>query len=127
MNNSIRNYNDLLLEKQRLTLLLNERKILLKTEFEEVKISLKPVKRVFEIVGKFTSKDSSNPLLTASIDMGINLVVKNFLLRNAGWIVKLVMPALLKNYLSHEITEDGNFLSKVGNFIKRQIRHYQQA
>ena len=46
MNKHIQNYNDLLVEKQRLTLLLNERKIIVMTEFEEIKTSLKPVKSI---------------------------------------------------------------------------------
>jgi hypothetical protein len=125
--NNIHSYNDLLLEKQRLSLLLNERKILLKTEFEEIKTSLKPIKGAIETIGKFTSRDFSNPLLTTGIDIGVNLLLKNVILRNAGWIVKLLMPAMVKNYLSHEIVEDGNVMAKVGNFIKRTIRQFQQG
>ena len=127
MNKHIQNYNDLLVEKQRLTLLLNERKIIVMTEFEEIKTSLKPVKSILGVIEKFTSKDSGNPLLTTGIDIAVNMVVKKFFLRNAGFLVKLIMPALLKNYLSHEITEDGNLFSRIGNFIKRKTRHYQQA
>ena len=127
MNKHIQNYNDLLVEKQRLTLLLNERKIIVMTEFEEIKTSLKPVKSILGVIEKFASKDSGNPLLTTGIDIAVNMVVKKFFFRNAGFLVKLIMPALLKNYLSHEITEDGNLFSRIWNFIKRKTRHYQQA
>ena len=125
--NNITTYNDLLQEKQRLTLLLAERKILVKTEFEEIKLKLKPITNIIDVVEKVTSKDTSNPLLNSAIGMGVNFLLKNVLLRNAGWVTKLVLPVLAKNYLSHEVDETKNFFSKIGGFIKRKFKQHQQA
>ena len=125
--NNITTYNDLLLEKQRLKLLLEERKILVQTEFEEIKVKLKPLRHIVEVVEKFTSKDKSNPLVNLGIDFGVNLLLKNLFLRNAGFIVKLLVPMLTKNFISHEIEEDNNLFAKIGGFIKKQFKRNQPA
>jgi len=125
--NNITTYNDLVLEKKRLRLLLEERKILVQVEFEEVKIKLKPLTHIIDMVEKITSKDKRNPLFNVGVDLGVNLLLKNVFLRNAGFIVKLIVPLLAKNYLSHEVEETKDVFSKIGHFIKKKIRQYQQA
>lgn len=125
--NNITTYNDLVLEKKRLKLMLEERKILVQIEFEEVKIRLKPLTHIIEVVEKITSKDKRNPLFNIGVDLGVNLLLKNLFLRNAGFIVKLIVPLLAKNYLSHEVEETTNIFSKIGGFIKKRIKQYQQA
>ena len=124
--NNITTYNDLMQEKQRLSLLLEERKILVKTEFEEIKLKLKPLTNIVEVVEKMSSKDTSNPLLNAGISMGVNFLLKNVLLRNAGWITRLILPVLAKNYLSHEVEEKNNIFSKIGKFVKRTFSKQHQ-
>jgi hypothetical protein len=124
--NNITTYNDLLQEKQRLSLLLEERKILVKTEFEEIKLKLKPLSNIVEVVEKMSSKDTSNPLLNAGISMGVNFLLKNVLLRNAGWITRLILPVLAKNYLSHEVEEKNNIFLKIGKFFKRTFSKQHQ-
>ncbi|NCI50541.1 hypothetical protein GWC95_11445 [Sediminibacterium roseum] len=125
MNSHINTYNDLLEEKKRLKLLLEERKIKVQTEFEEIKVKLKPVGAIIDTVQKMTTKDKSNPLLNMGIDVGVNLILKKLLLRNAGFIMKLLVPMLAKNYLSHEVEEDNNIFSKVGKFFRKTFRHQQ--
>lgn len=133
---NIHSYKELLEEKQRLTLLLAERKVLVKAEFEDIKEKLKPVTAAWEWVHKLTSKDKSNPLVTAGIDIGVNLLLKKVVLRNAGFIMKLVMPFIVKNFLSHEVAEDENLFTKIkglfkgGNFftnLKKQFTPHQPA
>ena len=126
--NNITTYNDLVQEKQRLSLLLEERKILVKTEFEEIKLKLKPLTNIVEVVEKMSTKDTSNPLVNAGIGMGVNFLLKNVLLRNAGWITRLILPVLAKNYLSHEVEEKNNVFSKIGKFFKRTfLKPHQPA
>jgi hypothetical protein len=123
MSNQITTYEELLQEKKRLKLLLEERKILVQTEFEEIKVKLKPVTSIIETVEKMTTKDKSNPLLNMGIDVGVNLILKKLLLRNAGFIVKLLVPLLAKNYLSHEVEEPNNIFSKLGKFVRKTFMH----
>jgi len=123
--NNITTYNDLLQEKQRLTLQLAEKKILVKAEFEEIKIKLKPITNIIDMVEKVTTKDSHNPLLNSAIGMGVNFLLKNVVLRNAGWVTKLVLPVLAKNYISHEVEEPNNIFSKIGKFLKKKLKQHQ--
>ena len=115
---NIHSYKELLEEKQRLTLLLAERKVLVKAEFEDIKEKLKPAKAAWGWIQKLTSKDASNPLLTAGIDVGVNILLKKVFLRNAGFIIKLVMPFVVKNFLSHEVAEKENIFTRMGGLFK---------
>ena len=124
--NNITTYKDLMLEKQRLNLLLAERKMLVKAEFEEIKLKLKPFTQIVEMVEKVTSKDISNPLANVGIDMGVNFLLQKVLLRNAGWVTKLLMPVIVKNYLSHEVAENGNIFSQIGKFLKKKFTPHLQ-
>ena len=119
--NNIRSYQDLLVERQRLKLLLLEREMELKTEYETIKTRLKPLGNILDFADKITTKDRNNPLIDTGIDIGVNLLLKNLLFRNAGWIVKLLMPLFVRNYLSHEVKENPGWLQKVTRFVKKQF------
>lgn len=118
---NITSYQDLLIEKQRLTLLLYERKIELKTEFEQLKTKLQPLTNIIDFAEKVSTKDRKNPLINMGIDLGVNFLLKKVLLRNSGWIIKILMPLVVKNFLSHEVSEHPNWIQKIGHFIKKKI------
>ncbi len=115
---NIHSYKELLEEKQRLTLLLAEQKVLVKAEFADIKVKLKPAKLAWEWIQKLVSKDTSNPLFNAGIDIGVNFLLKGVLLRNAGFIVKLVTPFIVKNFLSHEVAEKENIFTRIAGLFK---------
>ena len=119
--NKITNYDELLVEKQRLKLLLSQREMELKTEFEEIKIKLKPLTGIIDFAEKITSKDKNNPLINTGIEVGVNFLLRKVLLRNAGWIIKLLMPVFVRNYITHEVKEDNGWMQKIGHFLKKQF------
>lgn len=122
MNKShIKSYSDLLAEKQCLTLLLEEKKIIIQAEYEALKVKLKPLTTVVEVAEKVMTRDKSNPLLNAGIDFGVNILLKKLLLRNAGFIVKLLVPIMAKNFISHEVEEENNIFQKVTGFIRKKF------
>ena len=118
---SIKSYKDLLEEKQRLKLLLHERQIAIKAEFEVVKAKLKPVHTVLEFVEKITTRDKHNPLVNTGIEVGVNFLLRKVVLRNAGWIAKILMPVFVRNYLSHEVEENAGWINKIGRFLKKKL------
>jgi hypothetical protein len=120
--NKISSYEELLQEKQRLKLLLSEREMALRTEFEEIKSKLKPLSTILDFTEKITTKDANNPLITTGIDVGVNFLLRKVLLRNAGWIMKFLMPIFVRNYLSHEVNEHPDWLKKVMGFVRKQFR-----
>lgn len=112
--NKPRTYNELLAEKARLKLLLAEQKEVIHQDFNEIKTELEPVRRIFTHAKKLFSKDAGGGLLTLGADKLIDLLVRRLLLAKSGWLAKLVVPLLAKNYTSH-IVDDNK--GKIMNWI----------
>jgi hypothetical protein len=77
MTDRINSYKELLEEKARLTMLLETQKAVLKEDFQEIKQQFSPIKNAISVIGKITTKDNNNWLLTTAADTAIDLVVKN--------------------------------------------------
>jgi 2-keto-4-pentenoate hydratase/2-oxohepta-3-ene-1,7-dioic acid hydratase in catechol pathway len=121
MNNKITTYKDLLLEKERLQLLLQTQKEVIRQDIEEVKEELVPIRNIVNTVSRMISKEPGNILLTGTIDTVIDLVVKKFLLARTGWVTKNLVPFFLKNYSSHIIEENkGTIMEKIFSFFKKK-------
>jgi hypothetical protein len=112
MSKSIRSYNELIAEKQRMERLLAAQKELVRYDLQELKAELKPAINAVALLGKITTVDSSNPLITGFTNTAIDLVLKKGLLRRAGWMTRLLVPVLLKNYSSHFITRHKDELTQ---------------
>lgn len=118
MTKPITNYAELLEEKQRLKLLLQAQKELVRQDIREIKEELAPIKSAIDTAGKFLTKDKSNMLLTTAVDTIIDLVVKGMLLSKSGWITKLAVPFVMKNFSSHVIADNkDSILSKLFSWI----------
>ncbi len=107
-------YQDLITEKQRLKLLLEERKIIIKEDTAALRETLKPATDALGVIGKLTSRDKTNPLINLGVDVGIDLIIKKLILGRAGWVAKLVVPFVLKNFSSNILTENKKF-----GFVKK--------
>lgn len=112
----INTFQDLLTEKLRLKLLLEERKIILKEDASIIRETLKPATEALTIIGKLTSRDKTNPLINFGLDLGIDLIVRKLILGRAGWISKLIVPFILKNLGSNVLADN----KKLG-FLKRVL------
>ncbi|SJZ97632.1 hypothetical protein [Sediminibacterium ginsengisoli] len=117
----ISTYQDLLNEQARLESSLAVTKTEITKEIAEWKEKLKPVGNVLNTVGKMTNRDTSNPLANLGIDLGVNFLLKKVLLRNAGWITRLLGPLLVRNYLTHEVNKPKNIFGKAVDWIKKKI------
>lgn len=121
MTKSIDTYEDLMLEKARLKTLFKAQKELIREDINEIKEELAPVKKAISIAGKLTTKESGNFLLNATSNTAIDLVVKKFLLARSGWLMKIVVPFLLKNYSSHVIDENkGTIMNRIFSFFGKK-------
>lgn len=118
---TIRTYDDLLAEKERLKALLKVQKQVIRQDVEEIKAELQPVKNAISMVGKFTTRDKSNPLLTGATETIIDLVVKRMILSRTGWLTKLVVPFIMKNVSSHLVNANqGKIFSKLFSFFGKK-------
>jgi|SRR5688500_10868874 len=123
MSQTIKTYTDLCEERERVKLLLEVHRQRVKDDWQELKHEFLPVKNAFGVVGKMTSSDKSNPLLNAGLKVASDLFLKNFVLAKAGWVTKLAVPFVVKNYSSHLLAEKGGrFLGKVVNLFKGRRR-----
>jgi hypothetical protein len=118
---AIRTYNDLVQEKERLKALLQAQKELVRQDIQEIKEELQPVKTAIGVIGKFTTRDKSNPLLTSATEGIIDLVVRKMLLSRSGWLTRTVVPFLMKNVSSHLVNENqGAIFSKLFSFFTKK-------
>src|SRR5262245_40978422 len=112
MTKPIVTYKDLLEEKERLRLLLNVQKEIIREDIRGIGDEIEPVKSALSFAGKFVTRDNSNLLLNAGANKLIDLVIKKVILSRAGWLTRLTVPFLLKNYSSHVISENKGALLK---------------
>lgn len=105
MKRKIRSYDDLEREEELLEELLLAQKQLVQLDIEQLKAQLKPAHAALQIFSKITKADKSNPLLTQGANTAIDFILKKVVLARAGWITKLLVPLVVKNYSSHYIAD----------------------
>lgn len=116
----IETYDDLLEEKKRLEQLLIVNKEQVAANWIEVKNELQPVNNVFALLGKFTRRDKSNPLLNVGLNVAGDLVLKRFILARFGWLTRMIVPILVKNYSS-------NVFADKGRSVVQKIKHWLRS
>lgn len=123
MSRTIKTYSDLCEERDRLKNLLVIQRQRVIDDWGEVKEEFQPVKNVFGVVGKMARGDKSNPFINMGLKFASDIVLKNFVLARAGWITRLAVPFVMKNYSSHLLADKGrNFFSKLGSLFNRKKR-----
>ena len=99
----ISSYEDLCRERERLTELLKAQKVQIQRDIENLKDEFKPVVNLSENVGKLLSRgDGKDPLMTAGTHLTIDILVAK-LFSKSNFLLKLILPAVLKNLSSHYI------------------------
>lgn len=118
---SIRTYEDLEAEERRLQALLYSHKANMQDSFASVKDGLNPFKQAASTVRKLFSGDKSNPLMSVGVGLGLDVLLRKFVLVKAGWFTKILVPFFVRNYSSHFInaSKNNNFLQKIGGFFKK--------
>ena len=106
MKRKIRTYEDLEREEQLLEQLLRSQKELIQIEIGLLKQQLRPAQVALQFVGKLTTRDMHNPLITQGANTVIDLLLKKFLLAKSGWVTKMLVPFFVKNYSSHLIADN---------------------
>jgi len=120
MNRTIRTYDDLLREKQRLTALLQAQKELVRQDVQAIKQELVPVQKAIEWAGRLTTRDRNNVLLTGVSDFLVDVIVKKGLLARAGWITRIAIPFIAKNLSSHLLADYKDvLLAKLASWLSK--------
>jgi hypothetical protein len=99
----ITSYEDLCKERERLTELLKAQKIQIQRDVDNLKDEFRPVVNLSENVSKILSReDGKDPLMTAGTNITIDILVAK-LFSKSNFLLKMILPALLKNLSSHYI------------------------
>ena len=104
--NKIRTYEDLLQEEQRLQQQLKVQEMQVRTDILSMKENIEPVKKVYDTVRKVFTRDNRVPFFNIGLEMGIDILLRRFILRKAGLFARILVPYLVKNYSSHIIGEE---------------------
>ena len=104
--NKIRTYQHLLDEEERLKAKLRLQEMVIRQDLMACKENLEPVKKVYTQVHKIFTRDNRVPVFNIGLDIGIDILLRRFLLRKAGWFVRIFVPYIMKNYASHFIAEE---------------------
>jgi len=102
----ITTYNDLLQEEKRLQQVLNSQEILIREDLVNMKENLEPIKKVYDQVHKIFTRDNRVPVFNVGLELGIDMILRRFILARAGWFAKTFVPYVIKNYASHIIGEE---------------------
>jgi hypothetical protein len=126
MSGTIKTYKDLCEERDRVKSLLIVQKQRVKDDWDEFKHEFTPVQNAFGVIGKMAKPDASHPIMNAGLKAAADMFISNFILGRAGWLVKLTVPFVVKNYSSHLIAEKGKpFFEKIGQLLKGKKRQQQ--
>ena len=120
MINQITNYKELLQEKARLKALLVEQESQIKEDWQSLREDLKP----FALAGATIRKLLTRKAGLSAAHLGINLLadgfIKKVVLARTGWITRLFVPFLIKNYGSHLVDEPETILHKIKKWFGKE-------
>lgn len=144
MNNkaiSIKTYEDLEREEQRLTAHLTSLKLTLKEDIEGVKAATKeklnPLKKIKETVrNMFVREGENGPALNFTLNFVLDFILRLFIPNRTNVFTKTVIPFITKNYVSNLITDEqrqtvmktvNGALAKVDRFISKKLKKREEA
>ena len=136
MTRKINTYEDLLQEEQRLTAQLSSYKQLIKTDIAGVKEGLNPIKKAKEKVkNMFTREDKNSPALNFTLNFVLDYFLRKLIPNRTGIFTKTVIPFVVKNYVSHLITDEQRkaistrfnlLVAKVDGMVRKTMQKKQE-
>jgi hypothetical protein len=105
--NKISNYTELVAERRILETRIVEQKKVINNGISELKEKLAPFMYLLPVLNVFKSGRSGGSFLKFVASAGIDLLVGQKLLTKANWLVRLIVPMLLKTVTKKAI-EGGN-------------------
>ena len=63
-------------------------------------------------------------MMKFGLDLGVDVLVRKFLLAKAGWFTKIIVPFFIKNYSTHFVTQykKSKFLQKIWSYFKQEAK-----
>lgn len=114
MSRKLKTYEDLLVEKQKLEVLFEAQKALVKFEIDDIVAEIELAFNVMEFLKKLSLRNKENPIMQTGINLLIDALSNKTKGENAGFLRTAVLPYIIKNYA-------GNLLSGPADEIMHQI------
>lgn len=144
MNNkalSIKTYEDLEREEQRLTAHLATLKLTLKEDIQGVKSAAKeklnPLKKIKETVRNlFVRDDENGPAINFALNFVLDFIIRIFIPNRTNVFTKTIIPFITKNYVSNLITDEqrqsvmkavNGAIAKADKFISKTLKKKDEA
>jgi hypothetical protein len=144
MNNkaiSIKTYEDLEREEQRLTAHLASLKLTMSEDIEEVKAAAKeklnPLKKIKATVrNMFVREGENGPALNFALNFGLDFILRLFIPNRTNVLTKTIIPFITKNYISNLITDEqrhsvmqtvNGVIAKADQFIRNTLKKREAA
>jgi hypothetical protein len=113
MTKKITTYKEMLEEEERLKDLLKLQEQQIQIDIRGIKEELLPITNFAQTAKRFFVRKGGTALTTLSIKLLVDGLVKNFILKKSGWVMRFIVPFFLKNYASHLAEEPGKLINKI--------------
>lgn len=102
----IRTYEDLLLHEQNLLQQIKMKEAVIRKDLSGMEENFVPAMRAMNFIHNAFTRDNRVPFFNVGLELGIDLLLRRFILIRAGWFAKSIIPYLVKNYSSHIFAEE---------------------
>ena len=102
----IRTYEDLLQHEQNLLQQLKTKEVVIRQNLAGMEENFAPAMRALNFIHNAFTRDNRVPFFNIGLELGIDLLLRRFILVRAGWFTKSIIPYLVKNYSSHIFAEE---------------------
>ena len=92
----INNYDELVAERKKIEHRISEQKLVINQGLQELKEKLEPFLNLLPILNIFKKKPANNSILKFIASFGIDLLVGQKLLSKSNWLIRLLVPTVLK-------------------------------
>ncbi|HRN48972.1 MAG TPA: hypothetical protein PK110_04635 [Niabella sp.] len=92
----ISSYEDLMVEKERLRTNIKYSKADISNSIEGIKDELNPFTGITRKTSELLSVKTSSPLISYGVSNAANFLLHKVILKNAGWLPRLIMPLVVK-------------------------------
>jgi len=124
MSKKISSYEELVAEKVRLQELLALQKTAISNNVSSLEEDVRPMTNGLLVMGRVLTKIGrrnrpTSPLLNVGLDIGVDMILRRWLLRKSGWLTRTVVPLLASTLMARYLGEDKQkaMLSKMRSFF----------
>src|SRR5689334_7977886 len=103
MKKQFKSYDELVAEQEMRRERVKIQQLQVKEDLAGIREELEPVIHVGATIKKFLTHKSGDLIANLGISLVTNGLIKKVILSKAGWLTRIIVPQLVKNYASHVV------------------------